>query len=233
MKQKFLYITIALFFVLFNCSKDKNEDNSGDEIGFNETCNPTSFAGLEITIDGDISDEIDPMGDGFNDYIECMQNCAQTSPNDPLCSMNCMSELGVFPAGAPFSLTVQVINITTIEKIYVVEPGDWFEPSSGGYQPMMSPIRTSVVVLPGDTITKTIPVYCLASGLSAPDEDSDYSMCEMIASSGCLKDIMAILKTKDLPAIDFAESYEIQQIIWDCTEGEEVDWDYLNNLPAL
>lgn len=225
-------MAIALFFVLFSCSKDKDEDNNGDEIGFNEICSPTSFPGLEVAIDGDISDEIDPMSEEFNDYIECVQNCAQTDPNDPQCMMDCMSLLGAIPAGAPFSLTVDVTNITAIEIEFKVEPGDWFEPASGDYQSMMSPISISATVSPGETITITIPVYCLASGLSAPDEDSDYSMCEMIASSGCLKDIIDILETKDMSSLGFNESMEVQQIIWDCTEGEEVDWDYLNNLPA-
>jgi hypothetical protein len=162
-----------------------------------------------------------------------MQNCAQTSPNNPQCLMDCMGVLGVIPAGAPFSISVRVTNITTSEVVYVVEPGDWFEPSSGEDQPMMSPISISKVVLPGETITITIPVYCLASGLAAPDEDSDYSMCEMIASSGCLKNIVEILETKDMSSIDYAEAMDIQQIIWDCTEGKEVDWEYLNNLQAL
>jgi hypothetical protein len=233
MKRKYVYLTIAFFIVLFSCSKDKDEDTNGDEFEFNETCNPTSFPGLQISIDGDVSDEIDPMSEGFNDYIECMQNCAQSSPDNPQCLMDCMSVLGVLPAGAPFSISVQVTNITAFEIVYIVEPGDWFEPASGGDQPMMSPISITEVVVPGETITITIPVYCLASDLAAPDEDSDYSMCEMIASSGCLKDIVEILETKNMSSIDYAKAMEVQQIIWNCTEGEEVDWEYLNNLPAL
>ena len=120
----YFYLLMALFLTLNNCSKDKDEENGDDEIGFNEACNPTSFPGLEIAIDGDISDDIDPMSDEFDDYLACVQNCAQADPNDPQCMMNCMSILGVVPAGAPFSLSVQVTNITTAEIVYVIQPGD-------------------------------------------------------------------------------------------------------------
>lgn len=238
MKQKTIYLLALLLFV-FSCSKDKddNDDNKANDnnypesmFGFEETCNPQSFQGLEISIDGDISSEIDPESDEFDDYINCITDCSTNNPDDPQCMMDCLSLLGVLPAGGAFSLTIYITNITTTEITYTVEPGDWFEPGSGDYQPMMSPINISVDIRPGETITLVIPVYCLASELSAPDESSEYTMCDMIADNTCLSEIVAILETKDVESFTFMESLEVQQIIWNCTEGEEVDWEYLNNL---
>jgi hypothetical protein len=97
----------------------------------------------------------------------------------------------------------------------------------------MSSVSITKVILPGETVTLIVPVYCLASSKSAPDVDSEYSMCNMISSGGCLADIVAILVTKDQSSFSFDVSMHIQQIIWDCTEGNEVDWDYLNSLPSI
>jgi hypothetical protein len=52
-----------------------------------------------------------------------------------------------------------------------------------------------------------------------------------VSNNTCLAEIISILKTKDVGSFSFTQSNEIQTIIWNCTEGEEVDWDYLNKLP--
>ena len=54
--------------------------------------------------------------------------------------------------------------------------------------------------------------------------------CDLV-SQKCMKDIINILQTKELSVISFTETMEIQQIIWNCTEGKEVDMAYLNALP--
>ncbi len=238
MKQKALFI-LALFFVLFSCSKDKDngKEDDGEDPGyateFTETCNPLSYPGLEISIDGDVSSEIDYQSELFNDYMECVQECSETDFSDPNCIMDCISLLGIVPIGGAFSLTFYITNTTESEITYIVEPGDWFEPGDSDYQPMMCPINIIAVISPGETKTMIIPVYCLASSKSAPDAISEYTMCEAVAANGCLKDIVDILATKDLATLTFVQTMEIQQIIWNCTEDEEVDWDYLNNLPDL
>lgn len=228
MKQKTLLIAIALLLTLFNCSKDKDDDS---ELSFREVCNPVSYNGLNISIDGDISDEIDPMSSEYAAFNACLLDCAETSPDDMECMMDCMGLLSILPAGGAFSLTIYVSNTTTSDIIYVVEPGDWFEPGSGDYQPMMSPVSMTRVIPAGEMVTIVIPVYCLASAKSSPDEDSEYTMCNMISSGGCLADILELLQTKNQSSFGIEESILIQQIIWNCIEGNEVDWDYLNSLP--
>ena len=61
---------------------------------------------------------------------------------------------------------------------------------------------------------------------------SEYSICEKIASGGCLADIVDILQTKDMLDFTFAQTMQVQMIIWNCIEGEDVDMEYLNGLPS-
>ncbi|MFO7657943.1 MAG: hypothetical protein R6W78_12845 [Bacteroidales bacterium] len=225
---------LALMLACFGCSKDKNnDDNDGYKkmSGFNETCIPKSFTGLDISIDGDYFSEAEIDEQTLQDYANCINNCYSNPSDQTQCMMNCLSLIGLVPSSGAFSLTVYITNTTEDEITYVVEPGDWFQPGSGDYQPMLSAVRISKVVKPGETITLVIPVFCLASHLSSPDELSEYTMCEIINSSTCLAGIVDILKTKDTDSFTFTETSEIQTIIWSCTEGEEVDWEYLNNLP--
>ena len=231
MKQKIFILPLALFMFVSNCSKDKDKDDDKQLTGFNDSCTPVTYSGLDISIDGDISSEIDPQSTQFADYLTCIQNCSESNPDDPDCLMNCLGLLGVVPAGGAFSLTVQITNTTGSEITYVLEPGDWFEPGTSDYQPMMTPVNISEVIDAGETVTLVIPVYCLASEKSAPDDESEYTMCDMVSSGSCLSEIVAILETKDVSSFSFAQSFQVQQIIWNCTEGNEIDWDYLNSLP--
>jgi hypothetical protein len=231
MKIKAIYLLVLLFAII-TCSKDEDNTNKNDDFepmsGFSETCKALSTEGLEVKIDGNIFEDIDPIGEEYQDYLECVIAC---NDSDLECFTNCISLLSTVPAGGAFGLSLTITNITLIEITFTVEPGDWFDPGSGDYQPMMTPINISVEIKPGETETIIIPVYCLARDLSAPDESMDYSWCEAVNNNTCLAEIIAILKTKDVGAFTFTQSDEVQSIIWNCTEGEEVDWDYLNKLP--
>lgn len=230
MKKRAIYF-LALFFAIITCSKDDDNDDNGNDFepmySFSETCNALSTEGLEISIDGDIYEGIDPMGEEYADYMECIMACGES---DLDCFMECASMLSSVPAGGAFGLAVSVTNITLIDITFHIEPGQWFEPGTGDYQPMMTPIEITVEIKPGETETIILPVYCLASDLSAPDGDSEYSWCDAVSNNTCLPEIISILKTKDVSSFTFTQSGEVQNIIWNCTEGKEVDWDYLNNL---
>ncbi len=231
MKKNLLPLLLLLFF-FSNCKKDNNIETPLEQEEFNETCNKLVQEGLTINVDGDISSQIDPGNmQAFTDFNNCVSEC--TDPNDLDCMMNCMSLLGVMPPGGAFSLTCYITNTTTTTITFILEAGDWFQPSSDDYQPMLCPIDISVVIEAGQTTTVLIPVYCLNSGLSSPADDSDYTICDMISSNDCLLDIIGILKTKDLSSITYLQATEVQKIIWNCTEGESVDLEYLNNLPSL
>ncbi|MBN2613618.1 MAG: hypothetical protein JXB00_18825 [Bacteroidales bacterium] len=235
MKRITILLT-ALMLVFFGCTKDEDKNGSDDDgyenmSGFKETCTPSSFPGLEIAIDGNYFSETEIDEQAYEAYANCVSECYSNPDNQTECAMNCLSLLGIVQTSGAFSLTVYITNTTEETITYIVEPGDWFQPGSGDYQPMLSAVHITKVVQPGETITIAIPVFCLASHLSAPDEISEYTMCEMINSNTCLAGIIDILKTKDTELFTGLETSTIQDIIWSCTEGEEVDWDFLNNLP--
>lgn len=233
MKIRLFYLSLVLVIIISGCSKSDDDNNTHGYNGvFNETCNPLLYPGLEISIDGDIASNLDPQSQEFQDYIACIQNCAQTNPDDPQCMMNCLNSSGLFPAGGAFSLALEITNVTQSDITYEVEPGIWFEPGSDDYQPMLSVTYESILVPAGETITEDIPVFCLASGKSAPDDISTYTTCDMISSGGCLVDIVAILETKNLAVLTFEQTMQVQNIIWSCIEGDVVDMGYLNALPS-
>jgi hypothetical protein len=226
---------LILMFVLFvsACSKSDNDssgDNNSGEV-FTKTCNRLVDAGLVINVDGDISSLMDISNmQSFQAYSTCIQACDQEDLN---CMMDCMALLGIVPPGAPFSVVCYIENITTSTITFTIEAGDWFLPSSDDFQPMLCPIDIIITIEAGETVTEVIPVYCLDSGLSAPDDDSEYTICDMISSSGCLTDIVAILQTKDMSNISYEKAQEVQMQIWNCTSGQTVDFDVLNDLPNL
>jgi hypothetical protein len=186
-----------------------------------------------ITIDGDISSELDPGSPEFSNYLACIQNCAQTNPDDPQCMMDCLSSSGLTPAGGAYALRIEMNNSTGSDIKYAITFGTWFRPTSNAYQPMIMVIPTIWEFIPdGESITRRIPVFCLASDKSAPDVASTYTICDIVAEEGCLKDILNILETKDMAGLSMEQTTQVQRIIWDCTEGNPVDLEYLNGLPS-
>ncbi len=228
MTKRLVFLALLFVFIFTNCSDDK--DAPSGQV-FSEICEPLVQAGLNITVDGDVTSLIDPNDQqAWTDFSNCMANC--TDPTDPDCMMGCMSVLGVIPSGGAFSVTCYITNTTLVPITFTLHVGDWFTPFSDSYQPMLCPVDMTFVIDAGITVTEVIPVYCLNSGLSAPADDSDYTLCELIESNGCLTEIIDILKTKDLSATTYSQTMEIQTNIWNCTEGMPVDLDFLNGLPS-
>ena len=231
MKTKLFYLTFFILIISLGCSKDKDKDDK-DNKPFNENCEATSFNGLTAEIDGNISYEMDEDTAALNQYIACVTNCQEFGSDDPNCIMDCFEEAGFMTSGGAFSLSVRFTNTTSTQITYTIVPGTWFLPGSEDYQPMLIVLPVVIIIPAYETVTTTIPVYCLAASKSAPSSESAYTLCEII-SSGCLSEIVDILKTKDMANISMTENMRIQDIIWACSEGEEVDFDYLNGLPDL
>ncbi len=227
MKKIGIYLTLGLLLAFVGCNK--SDDSDTPEV-FDEACVPLAFDGLDISIDGDATSTLDPESEAYTNYLNCVMACAETDPDDPECMMDCLNSSGILPQGGAFTLMIYVTNISLIDITFTIEPGTWFIPSSGDYQPMMTAVTITKTISPGEPIEIPIPVFCLAADKSAPDEVSDYSLCNQVNLS-CLEDILNILKTKDFSAISFTELMQVQQIIWDCSEGNEVNFDFLNGLP--
>ncbi len=222
---------ILLLIVFFSMCKKNKTDGPDDKEVYTKTCRTLVQEGLTIKVDGDISSQINPQNtQAFLDYSNCIAGCSDT---DTDCMMGCLSILGIVPSGGAFSLTCYVTNITSVPIRFTLYPGCWFQTSSEDYQSMLCPVYIDVEIEGGQTTIIIIPVYCLDSGLSAPADDTDYTICELISSSDCLSDIIAILKTKDLSSVTYTQAIEIQKIIWNCTDSQSVNLEYLNNLPNL
>jgi len=231
MKKITLSLTfIALIFFL-GCTKDKNKDDD-DKGPFNENCEAVLFDGLIAEIDGDISYEMTEDTAVMNQFLECVMNCQEFSPDDPNCNMDCLEEAGLLNPGGAFNLSVRFTNTTSTQITYTIVPGTWFLPGSGDYQPMLIIVPVFIIVPALETVTTTIPVFCLAASKSAPDSESEYTLCEIV-SSGCMSEIVDILKTKDMSDLTMTQTMMVQDNIWACSEGEEVDFEYLNGLPDL
>ncbi|MBN1414982.1 MAG: hypothetical protein JW973_07780 [Bacteroidales bacterium] len=229
MKKLFHYLPLIIL-ILCGCSKEKDKD---DYEPFNETCEAASLNGLVAEIDGDVSYEMVEDTALMNQYINCIMNCQNINPGDMNCIMDCLDEAGLTSSGGSFSLSVKFTNVTSTQITYTIVPGTWFFPGSSDYQPMLIAVRVVIIVPAYETVTTTIPVYCLAASKSAPDSESEYTLCDIV-SSGCLAEIVDILRTKDMENLSYSETSMVQDIIWDCSEGEdEIDFDYLRSLPDL
>ncbi len=224
-------IIYLLPFMLVLCFYSCNKPEDAPDV-FDETCDNQTFNGLNFTIDGDASSLMEPGGEIYNNYLACVQNCSETDPDNNDCIMNCLSSSGIMPSGGLFTVVMYITNITTQDITITLEPGTWFFPGSDDYQPMIIVVTVTITITAGETVIRPIPVFCLASDKSAPDESSDYLICNK-ASFDCLTEIVEILKTKDFAQISIDQTYQIQSIIWDCSEGNPVDYDYLNALPSL
>jgi hypothetical protein len=232
MKTMPLYLIFLILFTFLGCSKDKSKDDDKDHGPFNETCEAVSFNGLTTEIDGDISYDIEEDTAILNRYITCIMNCQEVSPDNPNCIMDCLDEAGFLQRGGSFSLSVKFTNVTSTQITYTIVPGTWFLPGSDSYQPMLIVVPVVIIVPAYTTVTEIIPVFCLAASKSAPDDESEYTICDIV-SSGCMEDIVNILKKKDMTQLSYVETSQVQDIIWACSEGEEVDLEYLDGLPDL
>jgi hypothetical protein len=199
---------------------------------FDETCDNLTFNGVTFSIDGDASSIMTPGSDIYNNYVECIENCSTSDPDYNDCTSDCLHSSGLMPLGGFFTIVMHITNVTTHTITITLEPGTWFFPASDDYQPMFIVISYTITILTGETVSRIVPVYCLASDKYAPDESSDYTICNK-AALPCLTKITNILKTKDFTQISPDQNLQIQLIIWNCSEGESVDYDYLNALPPL
>ncbi len=224
-------LTFLVIVVLSGCSKDNNKKDDKNK-PFNETCEPVTLQNISAQIDGDIAYEEFEDTAKLNEYISCIMECNANSPNDVNCIMNCLDNSGLMPAGGTFSLSLKFTNLTATQITYSIVPGTWFFPASSDYQPMLIIVPVTIIIPAYETVDVTIPVFCLNVSKSAPDFSSVYTMCDVV-SSGCLAEIVKILKTKDIMNLNYTQTSQIQDIIWDCTDGEEVDYNYLKSLPSL
>ncbi len=229
--KKFFIAGLTLLVIIFlsACSKDNKKN---DNKPFNETCEAVTLQGLTTQIDGDISYEQFEDTAKLNEYVACITECSENTPNDVNCIMNCLDASGMMPAGGTFSLSLKFTNLTATQITYTIVPGTWFFPGSDDYQPMLIAVPVTIIIEAYETIDITIPVFCLNVSKSAPDFASTYTMCDVVGS-GCLTEIVKILKTKDIINLNYSQITQIQDIIWDCTDGEDVDFDYLKSLPSL
>ncbi len=227
MKRIIYLLPIMLVITFYSCNKPE----ATPEV-FNETCENITFDGVSYTIDGDMLSFLEPGGDAYNDYIACLENCSDTDPDDITCIMDCLNSSGIISTSGSFTVYIHITNITTHDITITIVPGTWFFPGSDEYQPMIVMVTVTITITAGETITQPIPVFCLASDKSAPDELSDYTACDMVTLP-CLTEIVDILKTKDFSKLSIDQTMQIQDIIWDCSEGNPVDYDYLNALPSL
>ncbi|MEA2110097.1 MAG: hypothetical protein U9P07_11830 [Pseudomonadota bacterium] len=142
--------------------------------------------------------------------MTCMQQC---DPTDPTCIMACMPDLGL---GSAFSLAFELCNpgITPIE--FCIPAGAYFEPGSGDVQPMLIGVDECLVVPPG-CMKFLVPTYCMDGGASAPSSEDVYGIAGAgIAQQACIAEILDLISGKT--EISHADSYIIQDAIWNCTE---------------
>ena len=225
MKQISKLLPVLLIMTYYSCHKPEPEV-------FDESCDNLTFDGVTFTIDGDASSTMMPGSDTYNNYVACSENCSQNASDYNDCIMDCLNSSGIMPSGGLFTVVMHITNITTHDITIILEPGTWFDPGSDDYQPMIVVISFTITITAGETISRPVPVFCLASDKSAPDAESAYTICDM-ATLPCLTEIVDILKTKDFSEISLDQTGRIQGIIWDCSVGDPVDYDYLNSLPSL
>lgn len=227
MKRILFHLSVLLMITLSSCMRDRDEKRYDP---FDETCQAASLHGLTAEIDGEVSYTLLEDTAVYNRYILCLQDCQENHPDDLNCNSDCLAEAGLLTQGALFSLSVRFINTTSSTVTYTIVPGTWFLPGSDEYQPMIIVVEVVIVVPAYTTVTQIIPVFCLASSKSAPDGESEYTLCEIVTSE-CLSEIVAILQAKDMENLSMMQIARVQEIIWACSEGEEVDFDYLDDLP--
>jgi len=225
MKKIIELLPVLLVIIFYCCHKPEPEV-------FDETCDNLTFDGVTFTIDGDASSLMEPGSDIYNNYTACLENCSTNDPDNNDCILDCLNSSGLTPSGGFFTVVMHITNVTTHDITIMFEPGTWFFPGSDDYQPMIIVISYTITITASETVSRPIPVFCLAADKSAPDDESVYTICDM-ATLPCLKEIVDILKTKDFSEISLDQSARIQGIIWDCSVGNSVDLDYLNALPSL
>lgn len=221
---------MASILVILACS-DSDDDNTSIEGGFNETCRSVTLPdGLTITkVDGDTTSTLSWTQEILTDYINCISAC---DPDDLDCMMGCLNESGLMPSGGSFSLAITLTNTSLSEINYTVEPGIWFDPASSDNQPMLMLTEISITISPGGTETVALPVFCMALDKDAPSDGEDiYSVCDL-ASTGCIKEIIDILKDKEVASMSFEDIQQIQSVVWSCTDDtlQQGDLDTLSEL---
>lgn len=222
--QYLLFLTIVIFF--FACDTSENEEDELET--FNEVCTELTFNGLTISTDGDYLSLMDPSSPEFMNYLLCAQGCTGSDNFD--CLMGCLSSAGIVPQGGTFTVVLYLTNNTGDDITTTINPGTWFSPSSLDYQPMLFITSKTITVEAGQTKQQILPVFCMDSGKSAPDSDSDYSICEIVTFD-CMKEITNILKNKNLSTYSYEQSLIIQEAVWACSEGEPLDYEELRGLP--
>ncbi len=173
------------------------------------------------SISGDTMDLLLPYYSSidFQAVMTCMQQCS--SNDDPACIMSCMPDLGL---GSAFSLAFELCNpgITPIE--FCLPAGAYFEPGTGDVQPMLIGVDECLIVPPVECKIFLVPTYCMDSGTSAPSEEDVYGIAGAgIAQQTCIAEILNLIR--DETKISQANSYIIQDTIWECTETGSITED--------
>lgn len=144
------------------------------------------------------------------EYMTCAAQCNQ----DVSCLMNCgMPDMGL---GSSFSLVFELHNpeITPIE--FILPAGTFFQPGASDVQPMLIAKETCLMVEPG-YMKFLVPTYCMDGNASAPSAEDDFSVIGAgVFQKPCIDEILDLIKDKE--NITHANSYAIQDAIWNCME---------------
>jgi len=134
-----------------------------------------------------------------------------------------------FVTGAIFSIVLQISNTSGNSITYSLPAGIQFIPNSTDAQTMMLLQIYTITIEPGATETICLPVYCLDAELDAPGAEYSFSLGSIVTSS-CLREILDLTAGK---TIDFTEAFNVQMIVWSCTDSGGISAEersYLENL---
>ena len=189
------------------------------KLGSQFTLNPVDI----ISISGDTMQCIDTSYYSSPEFLAslnaataCMQQCAE----DAACLLACMPDLGF---GGAFSLAFELYNpgITPIE--FILPAGAFFEPGAGDVQPMLIAVDESLTVPSGLTVF-CVPTYCMDLDAHVPSDVDMYEIAGAgIAQQACITEILDLIRGKT--EISHADSYIIQEAVWECTENDSITED--------
>ncbi len=250
MKKFIMFLALTFILLSTGCNEsstttptiDGNTLPNGDGNYVSDTAvNESIILPESVTItrlDGNLMTEgMDPAD--MMSYNACVTDCSLNIPlNDQIaittCMMGCLDTSGLVNETGAFHVAITLANTGSSSEIVTLKAGAVLDPDSDAYQPMLLIQDIEFTIEAGVTETFLLPVYCLDSSASAPDESNSYTITGLTTTS-CLTDILAILATKDVESFTFTHSSTVQSVIWNCTEGNytAADTADLNDLPDL
>ena len=190
------------------------------KLGSQLTVNPVTIK----TISGDTTELLLPYYSSpeFQSSLMAAMTCTQQcNASDPACIIACMPDLGL---GSAFSLAFELCNPEATEEEFCLPAGSYFDPGTGDVQPMLIGVDECLVVPPEECKIFLVPTYCMDGGASAPDPEDEYSISGAgIAQQACITEILDLISDKT--EISHADSYIIQEALWECTETGSITED--------